>query len=133
MASGPIVSPVMMSERGAASRLRAAEVRHLREPGAVRITWSDGHVGEYPYAYLRGWCPCASCQGHGGDRRFLSFPDARLSDIHAVGNYAIGLRWHDGHDTGIYAYTYLRELCPCSGCAGGGGRHSVAGRAGTTD
>ena len=28
-------------------------------------SWNDGHVGEYDYRLLRGWCPCAFCQGHG--------------------------------------------------------------------
>ncbi len=33
-----------------------------------------------------------------------------------VGNYAINIRWRDGHSTGIYSYKYLREICPCDEC-----------------
>jgi len=106
-----------MTTTSASGRLRPTEIRHLHEQGAVRITWSDGHVGEYEYAYLRGWCPCAVCQGHGGQRTFLSFPRAQLAGIQAVGNYAVSLSWQDGHDTGIYSYPYLRQLCPCPQCA----------------
>jgi DUF971 family protein len=30
---------------------------------AIRITWSDRHsTGIYPFARLRGWCPCGSCR-----------------------------------------------------------------------
>jgi DUF971 family protein len=25
--------------------------------------------------------------------------------------------WGDGHETGIYSYRYLRELCPCATCS----------------
>ena len=92
------------------------EINHIKADGIVRITWDDGHVGEYPQQYLRGYCPCALCQGHGAQRKFVSAPEAKLQEIRAVGNYAIEFRWHDGHSTGIYSYDYLRALCPCSGC-----------------
>jgi DUF971 family protein len=29
-----------------------------------------------------------------------------------VGNYAIGFDWSDGHHDGIYAFEYLRDMCP---------------------
>ena len=90
------------------------EINHVK---ASAITWDDSHVGEYPEDYLRGYCPCALCQGHGTTRQFIAVPDAKLVGIGAVGNYAIEFRWHDGHSTGIYTYDYLRALCPCTACA----------------
>ena len=93
------------------------EINHARAPAIVRITWDDGHVGEYPENYLRGYCPCALCQGHGPQRRFIEVPDAKLQEIRAVGNYAVELRWQDGHNTGIYTFDYIRSLCPCADCA----------------
>ena len=92
------------------------EINHIKADGVIRITWDDGHVGEYAQEYLRGYCPCALCQGHGTQRNFISVPGARLQEIRPVGNYAIEFRWHDGHSTGIYTYDYLRGLCPCSKC-----------------
>lgn len=92
------------------------EINHMKEKGLVRITWDDGHVGEYRKGYLRGHCPCALCQGHGGELKFIDVPDAKLAEIQAVGNYAIQFRWEDGHNTGIYTYDYLRSLCPCPQC-----------------
>lgn len=94
------------------------EINHIRAEGRVRITWDDGHVGEYPLEYLRGYCPCALCQGHDAalGTKFISVPNAKLNEIRAVGNYAIEFRWEDGHSTGIYTYDYLRSLCPCSDC-----------------
>jgi DUF971 family protein len=90
------------------------EINHVKSAGVVRITWDDGHVGEYAEAYLRGYCPCALCQGHGSQRKFISMPEAKLQNIHAVGNYAIEFAWQDGHSTGIYTYEYLRSICPCA-------------------
>ncbi|HEX9443627.1 MAG TPA: DUF971 domain-containing protein [Candidatus Binatia bacterium] len=92
------------------------EINHIKAQGVVRVTWDDGHVGEYPEAHLRGYCPCAGCQGHGGDIKFIAVPDATLAGIGAVGNYAILFRWRDGHETGIYTFEYLRHLCPCAEC-----------------
>jgi DUF971 family protein len=88
----------------------------VSDQGGVRIAWSDGHLSDYSYAYLRGWCPCAMCQGHGGERRFIRAVDPQLRRIEPVGNYALTFTWSDGHETGIYSYAYLREICPCEAC-----------------
>jgi DUF971 family protein len=92
------------------------EINYSKAKGVVRITWNDGHVGEYSEEYLRGYCPCALCQGHGTQRTYISVPNAQLEEIRAVGNYAVEFRWQDGHSTGIYSYDYLRDLCPCAAC-----------------
>ena len=95
------------------------EIHHSKAKGVVRITWNDGHVGEYSAEYLRGYCPCALCQGHGTQRTYIPVPNAQLEEIRAVGNYAVEFRWQDGHSTGIYSYDYLRDLCPCAACGHG--------------
>jgi DUF971 family protein len=95
------------------------EVRRVRDEQRLVITWSDGHVSGFPYAYIRGWCPCATCQGHGNEKRYIHADNTDLVNIAVVGNYALSLAWGDGHDTGIYSYRYLRELCPCEKCGGG--------------
>ena len=96
------------------------EVRRLPEERRMRLTWSDGHAAEYGYDYLRGWCPCAGCQGHTGlTIRFQ--PPAKpvtAESIQPVGNYAISIAWSDGHGTGIYRFDFLRQICPCEACGG---------------
>ena len=92
------------------------EINHIREKGVVRVTWDDGHLGDYPRDYLRGYCPCAMCQGHGAKIKFVEVPDAKLAEISAVGNYALQFSWSDGHNTGIYTFDYLKSLCPCPEC-----------------
>lgn len=83
----------------------------------AQITWDDGHSSTYPAWYLRGWCPCAACQGHGGGWSFVAGGAARLVDICEVGNYALNLVWEEPrHDTGIYTFELLRTLCPCAPC-----------------
>lgn len=102
-----------MSEEQHPLTVYPLEVRRDAGGGAVEIRWSDGHVSRYPWQYLRGWCPCAGCQGHGTKRRFIGVKNAQLQRVFVVGRYALGFRWEDGHETGIYSYSYLRQLCPC--------------------
>jgi DUF971 family protein len=94
------------------------EVRH--ETGARRLTlvWDDGHVSQFPYDYLRSWCPCAQCQGHAPNARYLDLSGHELQHIEGVGNYALGPTWQDGHSTGIFTFRLLRGLCPCDDCGG---------------
>lgn len=95
------------------------EVRRLPEAQRLRLTWSDGHVAEYDYRYLRGWCPCAGCQGHGGTIHYQEPPGpVQIESIAAVGNYAVSFAWSDGHSTGIYRFDFLRQICPCGTCSG---------------
>jgi DUF971 family protein len=110
----------MSTEEGTTPRMHfPIEVRRILEEKVVRITWDDGHVSEYPFAYLRGWCPCAGCQGHGNAPRYIRAPNSDLMRIGVVGKYALSFTWGDGHDTGIYSYRYLRRLCACSTCRPG--------------
>jgi prepilin-type processing-associated H-X9-DG protein len=96
------------------------EIRRLPEEGRLRVTWADGHVSEYDYSYLRGYCPCAMCQGHTADAIRFHRPPGPVSawTIEPVGNYAVAIHWSDGHGTGIYRFDFLRDLCPCPVCGG---------------
>ena len=98
-------TPVEIRKRGGAS---------------LKITWADGHAGEYGAVYLRGHCPCAQCVDEmTGERRvgpLQIVPDVELVKVSPVGNYAVQLDWSDGHRTGIYSFDYLRSLCPCEIC-----------------
>lgn len=94
------------------------EVRHEKAARRLVVTWSDSHVSAFPLDYLRSWCPCAMCQGHAPDSRYLDLTGQDLVHVDGVGNYALSLNWADGHSTGIYSFRMLRALCPCEACGG---------------
>jgi DUF971 family protein len=78
----------------------------------VRIRWPGGTEVTVPNARLRDLCPCAGCVEEGTGKKILD-PATIPADIHplsleAVGNYALRIRWSDGHDTGIYSWETLR-------------------------
>ncbi|MBI1909671.1 MAG: DUF971 domain-containing protein [Deltaproteobacteria bacterium] len=99
-------------------------------PRGLLLEWSDGFQGVIPFTTLRQQCPCAICKGErlpfdpmggiggrAGSPSDQSEPSGLASgeqivpkDLFKVGSYAIGLRWGDGHDTGIYSFDYLRQL-----------------------
>jgi DUF971 family protein len=86
----------------------------------VEIVWNDGHESVYQNRYLRDHCPCASCH----QRPARSLPVLGSGDLYpvqigVVGRYAISVHWSDRHDSGIYSYTTLRQLCPCESCQSG--------------
>lgn len=76
----------------------------------MEIAWSDEVSSVIDHRVLRGYCPCATCQGHSGTITYRPGNNLDLVSISRVGTYAIGLRWGDGHDSGIYSYEYLRRL-----------------------
>ncbi len=43
----------------------------------------------------------------------------RATHAEPVGRYAIRFIFHDGHQTGIYSWEYLRDVCPCAECKAG--------------
>jgi DUF971 family protein len=101
-------------------RFKPVAVRSPRGARATEVDWADGHRSVYPHVLLRGNCPCAGCQGHSGEIRFVESTDTQqeLDDIETVGGYAFALKWFDGHASGIYSFTFLRALCPCDACRG---------------
>lgn len=98
----------------------AKAIRSPRGARETEIDWADGHKSVYPHEILRGYCPCAGCQGHSGTISFVKQEGTALEidDFEPVGNYALRIEWFDGHGSGLYSYTYLRSLCPCAACAG---------------
>ena len=89
----------------------------------VTIRWQDGHESLYLARDLRLACPCAACVDEmTGHVRLIASSIAetvRPVTIDLVGRYAISITWSDGHNTGIYTFERLKQLCPC--CAAGGG------------
>jgi DUF971 family protein len=91
-------------------RTRPTGVKAPHGARELEIAWADGHRSRFPHEILRGYCPCAGCQGHSGSIQFQEGGNLELRNLEQVGNYALGLAWGDGHDAGIYSFRYLRAL-----------------------
>lgn len=101
----------------AAQRRRAIEPAEISQEHNTKlgITWADGRVCEYDAATLRRACPCAQCVDEWtGERRLKPqaiSDEVEINDVTIVGRYALNFVWSDGHQTGIYSFQYLRDLC----------------------
>lgn len=103
-----------------------------KEQAGLLLTWrKDTTPVLLPAERLRQSCPCAVCREERGEGNHSAplGPSLKpkksalqvishakeeqlaLVEIWAVGNYALGIRWGDGHDDGIYTFEYLWGLC----------------------
>lgn len=106
--------------------IRPAKVRVDRTGGTgMTIEWRDGHTSHWSFAWLRAACPCALCQeareaegrapGVARPKAATLLPmyeaPVRPNEIEPAGNYAVRFKWNDGHETGLYSWDYLRNVC----------------------
>ncbi len=68
---------------------------------------------ELSFEFLRVHSPSAEVRGHGEGNKKLQYgkQEVILLDASYVGNYALKLKFDDGHDTGLYDWNYLYYLC----------------------
>lgn len=80
----------------------------------VEIEFKDGVTARFELAPLRLGCPCAECNS----RRQKDEPVSKsvmegdpisITDAKLAGAWGLSLDWSDGHSTGIYAWTVLRQ------------------------
>ena len=92
---------------------KPVDIAHHLERNLLAIEWDDGVMSELPIPYLRGWCPCASCQGHGNTVVYREPTTVvQAEGIYEMGAYAIAIRFSDGHDAGIFSWSWLRQIAP---------------------
>ncbi len=78
------------------------------------IIWTDDHKSLIDVVKLREKCPCALCVDEWTHE--VKIKPGEIADscrpirIQSVGRYAMNAQFDDGHSTGIYTFTYLREL-----------------------
>ncbi len=79
----------------------------------LELVYSDDEQYQLSCEFLRVLSPSAEVRGHGPGQETLQSGKINVSikNIVPVGNYAIQLYFSDGHDSGIYSWEYLYELC----------------------
>jgi DUF971 family protein len=83
-----------------------------RASHALEVAFDDGVRYRLPCEYLRVESPSAEVQGHGPGQRVLvpGKRDVNIKAIEPIGNYAVQLVFDDGHDSGIFSWSLLRQL-----------------------
>ena len=88
-------------------------VQLKKKSGVLLLEYSDGSRYELSAEFLRVFSPSAEVRGHGRGQSVLQTGKRRVgfTGLESIGNYAIRLMFDDQHDSGIYSWNYLHELC----------------------
>jgi DUF971 family protein len=95
-----------------AKRAWPTEIRLKKDRRALIVRFDDGVDYDLPAELLRVLSPSAEVQGHSKEQR-VTVPgkiDVAIAAVDPVGNYAVRLTFSDGHNTGLFSWTYLRKL-----------------------
>lgn len=83
----------------------------------LAIAWNDSTESYLPLQFLRVHCPCAACGGEPDVMGRVEKPEVthtassyRLRSYQIIGGYAWQPTWEDGHNTGLYTFSYLQRL-----------------------
>lgn len=63
------------------------------------------------YEMLRVLSPSAEVQGHGKPILQTGKRMVTIRNLEPIGNYALKITFDDGHDSGLYSWSYLHKLC----------------------
>ena len=86
---------------------------HLHKESKILELVVDGDTYQLPAEFLRVHSKSAEVTGHGPGQEVLV--DGKIhvgiDSLKAIGNYGLQIAFDDEHDTGIYSWGYLVELC----------------------
>jgi DUF971 family protein len=94
------------------SDLWPTELRVSKDRQRLVVAFNDGQSFDLSAELLRVLSPSAEVQGHGPGQR-VTVPGKRnvaIISMTPTGNYAVRIGFDDLHDTGIFTWSYLREL-----------------------
>ena len=88
------------------------EIKLHQKSRRLEISYSDGKRFELSHEFLRVYSPSAEVRGHGPGQEVLQTgkKEVEIRELEPVGSYAIQPHFSDGHNTGIYSWSYLYDL-----------------------
>jgi DUF971 family protein len=97
----------------------------LKKDRGLTVEWADGSTSYFSVPYLRKMSPSAEMRGlreEMAKNRLTVLPASMAraagpltaESAELVGNYALKIRFSDGHETGIYSWSYLRSIDPAN-------------------
>jgi DUF971 family protein len=88
------------------------DLKYASAQRVLSVRFDDGTSFQLPAEYLRVESPSAEVQGHGSGQRqtVAGKRNVAIVRIEPIGRYAARIVFDDGHDTGLFSWTYLHEL-----------------------
>jgi len=96
----------------AAAEAELSEIRLSADKKQLSLTFEDGRHLTLDAEFLRVESPSAEVRGHHpSERKTVGHKrHVTIKGIEPVGHYAIRLVFDDGHDTGLYTWSFLISL-----------------------
>jgi DUF971 family protein len=78
----------------------------------LEIAFAGGELFRIPFELMRVYSPSAEVQGHGAGQEVLQTGkrEVGIVDVEPVGHYGIKPTFSDGHDSGIFTWSFLHRL-----------------------
>lgn len=91
---------------------RPTELRVSADQRQLSIAFDNGERFDIPAELLRVHSPSAEVQGHSaGERKLVGGKrGVKISQLVPTGNYAVRIVFDDGHDSGIFTWSYFNEI-----------------------
>ena len=89
---------------------RVSKLHYHRHSKTLDVHFADGLQACFSAEFLRVLSPSAEVRGHGKPQLVANKREVAIRQILPVGHYAVKLVFDDGHDSGLYSWTYLRHL-----------------------
>jgi len=88
------------------------DIKLHKKSATLELVYGDSTNLIMSAEFLRVHSPSAEVRGHGKGQETLQTGKraVQITGIEAVGNYAIKPSFDDGHDSGIYSWSYLHDL-----------------------
>lgn len=89
------------------------EIKLHTQSRQLELCYPDGTTYRLSHEFLRVFTPSAEARGHGPGQEVLQTGKAEVSieRLEMVGHYALRPVFSDGHDSGLYTWELLHNLC----------------------
>jgi DUF971 family protein len=79
----------------------------------LELSYGKENTYRLPFEFLRVLSPSAEVRGHGPGQETLQTGKRNVGilSLEQIGHYAIKPIFTDGHESGLYSWEYLYELC----------------------
>jgi ATP-binding protein involved in chromosome partitioning len=95
-----------------AEKLEPPHLEIAADRAGLVVSFAGSPPFALPAEVLRVMSPSAEVQGHSPSQRVTVARkrNVKIKDLKPVGNYAVRIAFDDGHDTGLYTWSYLQTL-----------------------
>ena len=92
--------------------MKPPELRVDETGTSLQVSFANRDVCDLPAEMLRVMSPSAEVQGHSKEQRITvgGKRNVKIKELRPIGNYAVRIVFNDGHDTGLFTWSYLHML-----------------------